>query len=59
VERVVQTLEETLAEVHIANWVNRLCEDDTTRKLTIAVAPVVLNTFEMPLVNKNNNFLTF
>lgn len=25
--------------------------------MTIAAAPVMLNTFEMPLVNKHNNFL--
>lgn len=54
---IVQTLEKTLAEIHITNRVDGFGENDTSRKLTVAVAPVVLNTFKMPLVNQDNNFL--
>ena len=57
VERVVQALEKTLAEVHIADGINWLGEVHTAGELTIAVAPVVLDTFKMPLVNEDNDLL--
>ena len=58
VKIIVHTLEETLSQIHIANWVDGLLEYDTARELTISVAPVVLDTLKMPLVNNNNNSLS-
>lgn len=54
---IVHTLEETLSQVHIAYWVNGLLEHNTTRKLTVSVAPVMLDTFKMPLVHNDNDSL--
>jgi len=59
VQRIVQALEETLSQVHITDGINGLGEVDATRKLSIAVAPVVLNTFEMPLIYDHNDFFSF
>ena len=56
-ERVVKSLEETLAQVHITDGVDGVTEDNGAGDLAIAAAPVVLNTLEMPLVNKHNYFL--
>jgi hypothetical protein len=47
---VVKTLEETFSEIHIADWVDTLGELNWTRKLAIAVAPVVFDALHMPLV---------
>ena len=58
VERVVKSLEETLAQVHITDRVNGVSEDHRTRNLTIAIAPMMLDTFKMPLVDKHDNFLS-
>jgi hypothetical protein len=57
VEGVVESLEESLAQVHITDRVDRVGEDNRAGYLPIAAAPVMLNAFEMPLVNKHNNFL--
>ena len=56
-ERVVKSLEQTLAQVHITDGVDGLCEDHRAGNLTIAVAPVMLDTLKMPLVYKHHNFL--
>jgi hypothetical protein len=45
VERVVESLEETLAQVHITDRVDWVSKVYAARKLTVAVAPMVLNTF--------------
>jgi len=58
VKIVVHTLPETSTQVHITNRVNSVLELNASGKLTISVAPVVLNTFQMPLVNENDNLLT-
>ena len=57
VKRVVESLEETLTQVHITNRVYGSSEVNRAGDLAIAAAPVMLNTLEMPLVNKHNNFL--
>ena len=57
-ERVVESLEQTLAQVHISDWVDGLGEDYRAGELTVAVAPVVLDTLEMPLVHEDDNLLT-
>lgn len=58
VERVVESLEETFAQVHITNRVDGISEVNRARNLAVAAAPVMLDTLEMPLVNKHNNFLS-
>ena len=57
-QRIVQALEETFPQVHIADGVNGLGKGNTTRKLAVAVAPVMLNTLEMPLVNQDDDLLS-
>ena len=57
VQSVVKSLEQTFSQVHISNWVNRLIEDHASRQLSIPLAPVVLNTFKMPLVDHSNDLL--
>ena len=56
VQIVVESLEETFAEVHIADRVDALGELDGARQLSVPVAPVVLNTFHMPLVDEDDDF---
>jgi len=55
VQVVVQALEETLAEVHIADRVDALGELHAARHLPVAVGPVVLDTFHVPLIHYNDN----
>ena len=57
-ERVVESLEQTLAQVHISDGVDGLGEDHRAGELTVAVAPVVLDTLEMPLVHEDDDLLT-
>ncbi len=57
VKRIVKTLEETLSQVHVSDGIDGLCENHTSGKLAVAVAPVVLNTLDMPLVHKDNDLL--
>ena len=59
VQVVVKSLEQTLTQVHIANRVDALGELNRARDLTISVAPVMLNTFQVPLVNKDDNFFAW
>ena len=47
---VVQALEETFAQVHVADGVNAFWELNRTWQLTISVAPVMLNALQVPLV---------
>jgi hypothetical protein len=54
---VKEALEETLSQVHITDGVNGLSKSDWARKLTIAVAPVMLDALKMPLVHKDNDLL--
>jgi hypothetical protein len=58
-ESIVQSLEKTVLQVHISDWVNAIWESDTSWHLTISVSPVVFNTFHVPLVYNNDNFLGF
>jgi hypothetical protein len=57
VKRVVKSLEETFTTVHIANGVDGISKDNAARKLTIAVAPVMLNTLQVPLIDEDNDLL--
>jgi hypothetical protein len=56
VKVVVKSLEKTVSEIHITNWVDALWEVDASRKLTVSGCPVVLNSFHVPLVDNDNNF---
>ena len=52
-------MEQTLSKVQVSNRVDSVFEDNRARKLTIPMAPVMLNSFHMPLVYNNNDFLSF
>eukprot|EP00353_Schmidingerella_taraikaensis_P009928 CAMPEP_0185567464 /NCGR_PEP_ID=MMETSP0434-20130131/736_1 /TAXON_ID=626734 ORGANISM="Favella taraikaensis, Strain Fe Narragansett Bay" /NCGR_SAMPLE_ID=MMETSP0434 /ASSEMBLY_ACC=CAM_ASM_000379 /LENGTH=286 /DNA_ID=CAMNT_0028181711 /DNA_START=68 /DNA_END=928 /DNA_ORIENTATION=+ len=56
VQVVVEALEQTLAQVHVADRVDSLCEVHATRHLAVAVCPVVLDALHVPLVNNDDNF---
>ena len=55
---VVQPIKQTFAEVHVANWIDSFREFDTTRNLSIAMSPVMLNALHVPLIDYNNNFVS-
>ena len=56
---VVQSSEKTFSKIHIADRVDAICEFETAaRHLTVAVSPVVLDTFHVPLVDKDDNFIS-
>ena len=55
---VVESLEQTFAQVHVANGVDTLRELNGARNLTVAVGPMVLNSFHVPLVDENDNLVT-
>ena len=57
VQVVVETLEQTVAQVHVADGVDALWEVDWTRQLAVSVSPLVLDTFHVPLVDYNDNLL--
>lgn len=59
VKLVVESLEKTITKVHIADRINSFWELHAAWKLTIAMAPIVLNAFHVPLVYKDNNLLAF
>lgn len=56
-EVVIKSLEKTVSEIHITNWVDALWEVDASWKLTVSGSPVVLDAFHVPLVDNYNNFL--
>jgi len=55
VQVIVETLEETIAQVHISNRINTFREVHTSWQLAVSVSPLVLNTLHMPLVHNNDN----
>jgi hypothetical protein len=48
---VPKSLEKTFTQVHVTNWVDAFWELDRAGKLAVSVAPLVLNTFQVPLVD--------
>ena len=58
-QRVVKSVEKTFTKIHITNRVDAIREFYTSWYLSITVAPVVLDTFQMPLINEHNNLLAF
>lgn len=56
---VVKSLEETFSEVHVTNGVDGILEDYRSGSLPVSVAPVVLNAFQVPLVDNSHDLLAF
>lgn len=54
---VVETLEQTIAQVHVSNRINSLSELHTSWHLTVSVSPLMLNTLHVPLVYNDDNLL--
>jgi hypothetical protein len=54
---VVQSLEKTVSQVHVSNWIDIL-EMNASWKLSVRVCPFVFNSLHMPLVHYNNNFIS-
>lgn len=57
VEVVIKSLEKTVSEIHIANWVDALWEMHASWELTVPGGPVVFDSFHVPLVYNDNNLL--
>ena len=58
-ESIVKSAEETISKIHIADRIDALREVNRAWHLTVVMGPVVLDTFHVPLVNNDNNFLVF
>lgn len=54
---IVETLEKTLTQVHIADRINTFGELNRAWQLAVSVAPVMLDTLHMPLVDDDNDSL--
>ena len=54
---VVQSLEQTVSQVHVSDWVDSLCEVHASWELSVSMSPVVLDTFHVPLVDHHHNLL--
>ena len=54
---VPQALVQTVAQIHIANWVDSLGELDGAGQLAVPVAPVVLNALQVPLVHDDDDLV--
>lgn len=57
VEVVVEALEETLAQVQVADGVDGVGEVHRARQLPVVVAPMVLDALQVPLVDKDHNLV--
>jgi hypothetical protein len=57
VQRVVESLEQTILQVHVSDRVDAFWECDTSWHLSVSMSPVVLDTLHMMLVDDNDNFL--
>lgn len=55
-EVVVEALEETIAKIHVSDWIDTFWEVHTSWHLTVSVGPFMLNALHMPLVDNHNNF---
>ena len=53
---VVQSLEQTVTEVHVTDGVDVL-EVNTSGQLAVVMSPVVLDALHVPLVDDHNDFL--
>jgi hypothetical protein len=57
VQCVVKSLEKSLPEVHISNWVDRALNLHRTRHLPVVMRPVVFELLHVPLVHYHDNAL--
>jgi hypothetical protein len=56
---VIHSLEKTFSQVHISDWVDWFSVCNWSWILPISVTPVMLNTFQMPLIHYYYYFLSF
>ena len=56
---VEESLEQSISEVHIANWIDFSINENRSRGLTVVGAPMMLDYFHVPLVCDNNNLFGF
>ena len=52
-----KTLEQTISQIHITNWVNTLWEVNTSWHLAESMRPLMLDTLHVPLVDDYHYFL--
>lgn len=55
---IVETLEQTLAQVHVADRVDSLGELAGAGQLAVPVAPVVFNALQVPLINNDDDLFS-
>jgi len=55
---IVEALEETLAEVHVTNWIDAVREVNATGYLAVPVCPVMLDALHVPLVYNDDDLIT-
>jgi len=56
---VVESLEETFSKVHITNRINGISESHSSWELPIPMAPMMLDTFHVPLVDHCYDLFAF
>ena len=55
-QSVEETLEQTIAKIHVSNRIDTFWELHTSRHLSVSVCPLMLDTFHMPLIDNDNYF---
>jgi len=55
---IVKSLEQTFAQVHVADWVDSFRELNTARQLPVSVTPLVLNSLHVPLVDQHDDLVS-
>lgn len=58
-ESIIQSVEETVLQVHISDWVDAIWEDHTSWHLSVSVGPLVLDSLHVPLIDEDEDFLVF
>lgn len=56
---VIDSLEQTFSQVQITNWVDGFGEVNRSWELTVSVAPVMLDSFQMPLIDYCDDDISF
>jgi hypothetical protein len=54
-QSIIHSLEETFSQVEVTNRIYRAFKMHTSRNLAISMAPMMLNSFHVPLVDNNDN----
>lgn len=57
VQIVVKSLEQTISQVHVSDWVDSFLEVNASWYLAVSACPLVLNSFHVPLVDNGYNSL--